>query len=127
MAALPRSEAANLVCNMTAAVNAAIRGQPLEGDSPQIRDLLPPATRTLASLTCPWEAYQRAHAPDAAALRLEVEPLCILPASIRLTQEVRQVSGGTGLWAGSLMSCIHNLMDTAPGFPEAPTLERIEP
>ncbi len=113
MAALPRSEAADLAYNMTAAVNAAIRGQPFEGDSEQIRDLLPPATRTLPSLTCPWDAYQRAHAPGNATLRLEVEPLCTLPASIRLTPEVRQVSGGTGLWAGSLMSCIHNLMDTA--------------
>lgn len=115
MRSLGEREASLLAREITLAINNSISRSV---DSP-VRDevdlLVPAGLRTYAVLDVGWAAYRQvfesalADGTHAFAVRL----VCSLPESIANPEIMRDAVRRTGIWPGSLISCIHDILNAA--------------
>ena len=77
--------------------------------------LVPMSVRNLASIGAGWDAFRQTYEPETVALQVppRVQMVCTLPSSFRNLPDTRSLGQKTGLWAGSLMASIHELIDRA--------------
>lgn len=115
MQPLSQPEAKELAVELVQLVNTSLAGADDFMPSAAAATLLPPSMRTPGALLAPWDAYHRVHEPDIGIARPypAADLLCTLPASIRNEASARRLAHDQGIWAGSLMTRVHELINAA--------------
>jgi phosphatidylserine/phosphatidylglycerophosphate/cardiolipin synthase-like enzyme len=114
MRELPAVEARLLAGEITDLVNRQMAGNAYAQGS-IASTLLPPALRNVTTLSIGWDAYEVLHGSRTSGLhtRTTTSVLCTLPASYRNTAKVREMAERTGIWPGSLMLALYELIQDA--------------
>lgn len=77
--------------------------------------MVPEVVRNSSTLSVGWDAYRQVHESQSGGLirAVPVTVLCTLPPSFRNTSLVRCMAVQTGIWAGTLMTEMYELIQTA--------------
>lgn len=116
MRELPAVEARLLAGKITDLVN-----RHLTGDDHAPRSLaatlMPPSVRNATTLSVGWDAYEFLHGFRSASgyAGTATSVVCTLPPSYRNTAKVRGMAESTGIWPGSLMLALYELIQNADG------------
>ena len=116
MQTLNQHDARKLAFDITDLINSALNKEAHPAEFSESADrLMPASVRNVGSLTTGWDAYRLTHEPAAAALQTKSQTrvVCTLPSSLRNQLSIRQLGAETGIWAGSLMQAIYDLINTA--------------
>lgn len=114
MRELPAVEARLLAGEITDLVNRQMVGS-THAQGGIASTLLSPALRNVTTLSIGWDAYEvlygsRTSRPQAGTSTTVV---CTLPTSYRNTARVREMAEKTGIWPGSLMAALYELVQNA--------------
>lgn len=116
MRMMEKPEAMQLASDITAVINnkLARKNGTTDCDS-MVERLIPTSVRNLATLTAGWDAYRRTHEQFGAALQRgdQARVICTLPSSLRNLPGTRKLGIDTGIWAGTLMAAIYELINQA--------------
>lgn len=116
MVKLSQYEARQLAFDITVLINSAmINAVPSSKESSSAERLMPAAVRNVSSLTAGWDAYRitHEHGTVVAQESSQTRVVCTLPSSLRNQQSIRKLGTESGIWAGSLMKSIYDLINQA--------------
>lgn len=112
MSALPEAQARTLAHDLTSLVSAHVGKLPLvQGRDPSFLSRLPCFPRetwNVHTLSVPWEAFQAAHGGARLVAPSYVKALCSAP--VQLDSILAEQAIQSGLWGGSLLAALGNLM-----------------
>lgn len=116
MVKLSQYEARQLAFDITSLINSAMINEvPSSKESGRAERLMPAAVRNVSSLTAGWDAYRVTHEPGTVSIQdlSQTRVVCTLPSSLRNQQSIRKLGTESGIWAGSLMKSIYDLINRA--------------
>ncbi|HEP9371378.1 TPA: hypothetical protein VDV55_005178 [Pseudomonas aeruginosa] len=113
MASLSASEARRLANDLTTRISNHLAG--VNDQASEVLDrFIPLSLLNVEMLAAPWAAFRKTHETHLPAITREmIDVVCTLPAWMRLSAKARELCAQDGIWAGSLMQSIHELIDRA--------------
>ena len=113
MTGMSTDRARKLAEKITFLINDHLSGRKSIPDSEAAAKLVPQEVRTMTMLTVGWDAFYQSSGRVTELATDSMTVICTLPPAYRNSKSTRKMSSNSGIWPGSLMRAIHELIQSS--------------